>query len=579
MNKFFGIILFCTAACLITSCSQVLQTVDLKISAEDNSLQEEFNVIEKTLTIIEAKKQNGAQYERRVIQHGRGSDARLISENLALKSNFPKNQGVPNYKIGIGDTLTFSRLIDNNKLLATTDKKWPTKSRSSKYKLGIGDTLALTLIRDEKTFNQLAPNGSTSGQSLIISSQQNDITINSTGRIGSDGSVLLLEVGRLEAVGKSLNELRSEVRNILIRNGVSPRFQLEIVEFKSQRAYLTTYSSPNGKGLSKIIILDDQKTTLVDILASAEFGVVPGIITRVKLQRGGKNYYLSLRQIFNENAPEITISDRDHIFVEDSSAIIVSTSSTVDHEGSVVFEPIGKLKVDGLSLDELRDKIEKLIQKVPDSQNAFQINITDFASQTALLSIRGKPGIVAKITDKPVMLAQLLTQNGLTIDGNNITRINLKRSGNNYVFNLDDLLNQKTAKVYLKPDDHITVDMLSYKENKVFILGGGVSPQIFKISPANRETLADVLFTSGGALSASSAQRSEVYLLRGSSPVIAFHLDAQSPTRLIVADAMELRPNDILYVAEQPIISFNRALATIVPLRILLRDIQDENIP
>ena len=42
---------------------------------------------------------------------------------------------------------------------------------------------------------------------------------------------------------------------------------------------------------------------------------------------------------------------------------------------------------------------------------------------------------------------------------------------------------------------------------------------------------------------------------------------------------MELRPNDILYVAEQPIVSFNRTLATIAPLRILLRDIQDDNIP
>ena len=132
--------------------------------------------------------------------------------------------------------------------------------------------------------------------------------------------------------------------------------------------------------------------------------------------------------------------------------------------------------------------------------------------------------------------------------------------------------------LYLQPEDQITTSVLPYKENKVFILGG-VSPQIFKINPANRETLADILFTNGGPLSASSAKRSEVYLLRGSHPVVAYHLDAQSPTRLIVADAMELRPNDIIYVAEQPIISFNRTLATIVPLRILLRDIQDENIP
>ena len=37
-----------------------------------------------------------------------------------------------------------------------------------------------------------------------------DLTITSQGRIGSDGGILLLEVGRLEAEGKTLSELRSE---------------------------------------------------------------------------------------------------------------------------------------------------------------------------------------------------------------------------------------------------------------------------------------------------------------------------------------------------------------------------------
>ena len=103
-------------------------------------------------------------------------------------------------------------------------------------------------------------------------------------------------------------------------------------------------------------------------------------------------------------------------------------------------------------------------------------------------------------------------------------------------------------------------------------------PQIFKITSKPGNSV-EVLFTNGGPLSASSAKRSEIYLLRGSNPVVAYHLDAQSPTRLIVADAMELRPNDILYVAEQPIMSFNHTLATVLPLRVLLRDIKDENIP
>ena len=47
MIKLFTYIsLFCLVG-LFTGCSQVLQTVDLKINAEDNSIQEEFNVVGK----------------------------------------------------------------------------------------------------------------------------------------------------------------------------------------------------------------------------------------------------------------------------------------------------------------------------------------------------------------------------------------------------------------------------------------------------------------------------------------------------------------------------------------------------
>ena len=381
-----------------------------------------------------------------------------------------------------------------------------------------------------------------------------------------------MEVGRLEANGKSLNELRSEVRNILIRNGVIPRFQLEIVEFKSQKSYLTMNSR------SQVIILDDQKTTIRDILASASVGVKPGIITRIRLQRGGEEFYISLRDLYSFDVNNIDIQSNDHIFVEDSSANMRVTSSIVDHEGNIVFESLGKVRAVGLTLSELKENIENIHQLIPDSQNAFQIQVTNFASQKALLSIQGKTGVLVPIIDTPVKVSEVLTQSGLSIDGNHITQISLQRGRKTYVFNLGDLLKPNSPDVYIQPNDRITTAILPYKANKVFILGG-VSPQIFKINPANRETLADVLFTSGGPLSASSAKRSETYLLRGNNPVVAYHLDAQSPTRLIVADAMELRPNDILYVAEQPIMSFNRTLATILPLRILLRDIQDENIP
>ena len=71
-------------------CSQVLETVNLAINTEDSSLQEEFNVVEKTLTIKEAKAHKNAPYLRKVLRNGRSGTARPILEELALSSNFPK---------------------------------------------------------------------------------------------------------------------------------------------------------------------------------------------------------------------------------------------------------------------------------------------------------------------------------------------------------------------------------------------------------------------------------------------------------------------------------------------------------
>ena len=53
MTKNYKILSFCLAVSLFTSCSQVLQTVDLNINSKDNTSQEEFNVA-KALTIKEA---------------------------------------------------------------------------------------------------------------------------------------------------------------------------------------------------------------------------------------------------------------------------------------------------------------------------------------------------------------------------------------------------------------------------------------------------------------------------------------------------------------------------------------------
>ena len=83
-------------------------------------------------------------------------------------------------------------------------------------------------------------------------------------------------------------------------------------------------------------------------------------------------------------------------------------------------------------------------------------------------------------------------------------------------------------------------------------------------------TLADVLFEDGG-INIQFGDYAEIYVLRAESDpqrnggLTAFHLDAENAVNLVVATRLEIRPNDVVFVAEQPVTSWNRALSQILP--------------
>ena len=157
--------------------------------------------------------------------------ARNITEFTALKTEFPKDAEPSPYIIGKGDTLKFSRLVDNKQKQSINNIKWPPLDEAQQYKLGIGDELNLIQIVQEK---KLTTHNKQTNEPPKLLTEETQKVVSATSRIGSDGSLLFLEIGRLDALGKTLQELRSEVRNNFIRNGLSPRFQLEITRFESQ---------------------------------------------------------------------------------------------------------------------------------------------------------------------------------------------------------------------------------------------------------------------------------------------------------------------------------------------------------
>ena len=140
-SKIFFIFLF-----LFGGCSNVLQTIDLKVSTKDETVQEEFNVIQKTLTLAEAYAQNSSVYPRFLMQNGQGQEARVIPENVIQQSSLPPQLNSSNYLIGAGDVLRYSRLLDNQLKDFNKNSQWPPRQEIKRYKLGIGDELALRQI-------------------------------------------------------------------------------------------------------------------------------------------------------------------------------------------------------------------------------------------------------------------------------------------------------------------------------------------------------------------------------------------------------------------------------------------------
>ena len=82
--------------------------------------------------------------------------------------------------------------------------------------------------------------------------------------------------------------------------------------------------------------------------------------------------------------------------------------------------------------------------------------------------------------------------------------------------------------------------------------------------------LADVLFDQDG-INSQFGDYGEIYVLRTDTDpqrnggLTAFHLNAGNAVNLAAATMLEIRPNDVVFVAEQPVTSWNRALSQILP--------------
>jgi polysaccharide biosynthesis/export protein len=569
MTKFKLISLSISLALLLISCSKILEPVSLfagKQGVETKSDQEDFEINIKGLTFTTAKKANKSSYSRRVILTGSGSKANVYDEASFLKSNLPKSSGSPHYLLGKGDQISFKQLNE----FETEIAQWPSVSQGIEYLLGAGDELTFLQSNDIN----LNISSKYYDNSEISLKNNNDALITTNGVIGSNGNILLFGLGNILAANRTLDSVRTEVRNILIRNGQVPNFQLEISNFQSKKAFVTAQD-----GTSRTIALNSLPITLKEI--ALEYGLSESHKNSalIKLTKNGQEFRFTASQLFDITSPEIIIQDNDQIDIQYISSEETTVQSVVGLKGNILIPDVGSIPAVNRSIDDLYETISDILIGKGIKPN-FQLELTKAVSQKAYLIDKNVGSTVVPLSTSKFTLRELILGNkNSTISTTGLSIITLKRNGNVFRMTSDYILQPNTPDILIVNNDQIEVEVLAYKPGQIFALSGAGNAQMVPISPSKRETLADVLFAPDGALNNLRAKRSEVYLLRGQNPSVAYHLDAQNVSRILVAAKTELRPNDIVYVADRPIISFSRTLSEIVPLRTLMRDIQNNAIP
>jgi protein involved in polysaccharide export with SLBB domain len=259
--------------------------------------------------------------------------------------------------------------------------------------------------------------------------------------------------------------------------------------------------------------------------------------------------------------------------------VISKTSSRVSADGSILFIETGRLEVQNKTTAEVRAMVtDALIRNGNDTR--FQLEVIEFNSQTVSLVSYNSPvnnlnsdtqigAALFPITERPTTLRELLVGAGLILKKDVIELVTLQRGQELYQLTLKLLFNPTTPEYYLQGGDIITVEAFKYKQEHAFVLGGRSTPFLINLSEDNPVPLANALFTEAGVLASTASKKSEVYLLRGKNPVVAYHLDATDAARLTLSAELELRPNDIIFASTVRIVDFNTVLGLLNPLRIL----------
>lgn len=312
---------------------------------------------------------------------------------------------------------------------------------------------------------------------------------------------------------------------------------------------------------------------------------------------------------------------------------------TVRDDGSIAIPEIGPVQLSGLTIQEAEDRLfQVLVENQIDP--SFSLEVAEFHSKRVAVGGAVNQATLVPITLNSLTLSEALTAAGdISIRDKQFTIIRIYREGNLYQipmslylerqdlqkkillngdavfvdtsYDLDralefykaqiDVISLRTSakgaalsaletEVSLQRDSLVERRQLfemreklgAEKRDFVYLTGEVENQSRFPLPYQQQATLADVLYVDGG-FDTTTGDPSQIYVLRANSKssdigqITAYHLNAQNAADMIIATRLEMRPNDVVFIEEQEITKWSRALQQLFPS--LIRTVEGALIP